>query len=488
MLYQNKVSWFSGDIPNRDVYDEKTGRKIGTEPVMSRDEFNKYKIKVQKDFKENKYQLLVATKAFGMGIDKQNIFYTFHYGLPSSVEALYQEAGRAGRWDKRKKENKSKIGQCFVLHSPETHDQERVERLFHKDTTFAEMKAISDEVGFGGRDIFKQVFLFVQGQNDIEKDFEIISGVISNYFQEKTQVRIFWNDAYIKLKINSDVLQKAIYRLSLLGIVSDWTTNFIDHFEVQFKTLDEKHIVKSVSDYIGKYEPNTDISKELQKVQQNKVLEKAIWYLLNWTFENIAYSRKQSLKTLSDWCSEFVDSVSFKQRIDSYFIFSETTFILQHIAENPKDYEKWFEVLTTNNQFPNKTEFEKLKDSVSRFLESYRNSIGLNFVSGFVRLALNEYEDSDGKERFESALLSVKETFAQEQQIDFLARLKVLGKHLTEEQKMDLSQSISKYYPEMLEELAEYYDLAYLLNDVYAQKLKDFKKINKKLYEQLAEI
>lgn len=487
-LFQNKVSWFSGDIPKRDVYDEKTGRKIGTEPVMNRDEFNKYKIKVQKDFKENKYQLLVATKAFGMGIDKQNIFYTFHYGLPSSVEALYQEAGRAGRWDKRKKENKSKIGKCFVLYSPETHDQERVERLFHKDTKFAEMKAISDEVGFGGRDIFKQVFLFVQGQNDIEKDFEIISGVIRNYFREKTQVRIFWNDAYSKLKISSDILQKAIYRLSLLGVVSDWTTNFIDHFEVQFKTIEEKHIVKSVSDYISKYEPNTDISMELQRVQQKTVLEKAIWYLLNWTFENIAYSRKQSLKTLSDWCSEFENSENFKQRIDSYFIFSETTFILQHIAENPKDYEKWFEVLTTNNQFPNKIEFEKLKDSISRFLESYRNSIGLNFVSGFVRLALNEYEDSDGKERFESSLSSVKETFTQEQQIDFLTRLKILGKHLTEEQKMDLSQSISKYYPEMLEELAEYYDLAYLLNDVYAQKLKDLKKLNKKLYEQLAEI
>lgn len=105
-------------------------------------------------------------------------------------------------------------------------------------------------------------------------------------------------------------------------------------------------------------------------------------------------------------------------------------------------------------------------------MESYRNNVGLNFVSGFVRLALNEYEDSDGKERFESALLSVKETFAQEQQKDFLTRLKVLGKHLTEEQQIDLIQSISKYYHEMLEELAEYYDLAYLLNDVYAQKIK----------------
>jgi len=297
------------------------------------------------------------------------------------------------------------------------------------------MKAISGEVGFGGRDIFKQVFLFVQGQNDIEKDFEIILGVTKNYFKEKSKVRIFWNDAFSKLKIKNDVLQKAIYRLSLLGIVFDWTTNFIDHFEVQFNSLEEKNIIKSVSDYITKYEPNTDVKRELQKVQQNTVLKKAVWYLLNWTFENIAYSRKQSLKTLSDWCSEFKDSESFKQRIDSYFIFSETTFVLQHIAENPKDYEQWFEVLLTNNQFPNRAEFEELKDSISRFLESYRNSVGLNFVSGFVRLALNEYEDSDGKERFESALSNVKETFTHEQQKDFLNRLKVLGKHLTEEQK-----------------------------------------------------
>ncbi|MBE2255852.1 MAG: DEAD/DEAH box helicase [Ignavibacteria bacterium] len=538
-VYQNKVNWYSGSVPTRKIWievnndiarnqdllkkeienqilalnlkfeknelneilfqnrftEKKNGNspsttlvKIKEIPVLNSKGFSKHREKVQREFKNNGYQLLVATKAFGMGIDKQNIFYTFHYGLPSSVEALYQEAGRAGRWDKRKEENKSKIGKCYVLHSPETHEQEQVERLFHKDTTFAEMKAISDEVGFGGRDIFKQVFLFVQGQNDIADDFEIIFGIIKNYFEENTKIRIFWNDAYTTLNINSDVLQKAIYRLSLLGIVSDWTTNFIDHFEVQFKTLEDKHIVKSVSDYISKYEPNTNISKELQKIQQKTVLENAIWYLLNWTFENISYSRKQSLKTLSDWCSEFKDSESFKQRIDSYFIFSETTFILQHIAENSKDYEKWFEVLTTNKKFPNRTEFEKLKDSISRFLESYRNSIGLNFVSGFVRLALNEYEDSDGKERFESALLSVKETFTQEQQIDFLSRLKVLGKHLTEEQKMDLCQSISKFYPEMLEELADDYNLPYLLNEIYLEKVKKLKSLNIKLYEQIRRI
>src|SRR5690606_25423773 len=115
-----------------------------------------------------------------------------------------------------------------------------------------------------------------------------------------------------------------------------------------------------------------------------------------------------------------------------------------------------------------KSEYERVRDSISRCLESYRNSVGLNFVSGFVRLALNEFENSDGKERFESALASIKEIFTQEQQKDLLNRLKVLGKHLTEEQKIELRQSISRYYPELLEELADYYDLAYLLNDIYA--------------------
>jgi ATP-dependent DNA helicase RecQ len=94
--------------------------------------------------------------------------------LPSSVEALYQEAGRAGRWDKSKEENKAKTGKCYVLYSPETYDSKRIERLFHKDTTFAEIKEISEEVKWDGKDIFKQIFLFIQGQNDIDEDFKIM--------------------------------------------------------------------------------------------------------------------------------------------------------------------------------------------------------------------------------------------------------------------------------------------------------------------------
>lgn len=86
MTESTVVGMYGGKVPS-----------VQRTPIMSNADWEKEKRKTASDFVEGRLPLLVATKAFGMGIDKPDIRFTVHLGYPSSIEAFAQEAGRAGR-------------------------------------------------------------------------------------------------------------------------------------------------------------------------------------------------------------------------------------------------------------------------------------------------------------------------------------------------------------------------------------------------------
>lgn len=113
-----------GSFMGSDADDEKTSELIEIDSIQA-----------QEDFIGNKLNLLVSTKAFGMGIDKPNVRFTFHINYPSSIESFVQEAGRAGR--------DRKPATCFILFNNERvnngtkeHEIDRDNLLYFHNSSF----------------------------------------------------------------------------------------------------------------------------------------------------------------------------------------------------------------------------------------------------------------------------------------------------------------------------------------------------------------
>ena len=151
--------------------------------------------KIQNDFISGRTRIVVATNAFGMGIDKEDIRAIIHYNLPKSVENYYQEVGRAGR--------DGKTAYCFLLYSKT--DEIRLRKLIQYTTpSRKQIKAVLD---LFTRAIGRLIYVNVKRvANDLKLD-EVPIRIVLHHLERmgaiKTYFRIF-RRASVKM-LNGDV-------------------------------------------------------------------------------------------------------------------------------------------------------------------------------------------------------------------------------------------------------------------------------------------
>lgn len=229
---------------------EYSGSKPKNSP-MSDDEWAEHKSTVAKQYKDNSFPLLAATKSFGMGIDKPNIRYTIHYGLPQSIESYYQEAGRAGR------DREQAYSYIIVSNDYPEHNA----HLLNPSSSLADMKKSMDEHKWEGDDVDRMLFFHTNSFGGIENELMEAKKVIEK-IGDLSRARFVTISSF---ESEREQVEKVIYRLSILGIVEDYTIDFSSNeFNITLNNFDKESIVKNYGLYVRGYQDDDNFVRNAE--------------------------------------------------------------------------------------------------------------------------------------------------------------------------------------------------------------------------------
>lgn len=312
----------------------------------------------QDAFLKGKTCMMVATKAFGMGIDKSNVRMTFHLNYPGSLESFVQEAGRAGR-DK-------KMALATIMYSPEKFwvknvktnqwqkfSSDYINNKFFYDSNFLgeafELYVmellinnlhvkISNEEFYGidkpcianSRGIVKFIKRYNKGQIltyyiSYEENEQILDEY--NQYLYANQMPVFNTLNAKKLKTNrgfsyirdygsavyKDAIQKAIYRMCIIGLIDDFTEDYSKRtFRITTVCQEDTEYYKHLSSYYRKYYSTERVESMMAEVRTlaktEGVIMACLKHLTSFIYKSIAEKRARGILDMEQFCNLAISS------------------------------------------------------------------------------------------------------------------------------------------------------------------------------------
>jgi ATP-dependent DNA helicase RecQ len=297
---------------------------------MSSEEFDKYKRDTQLGFKNNEFPVLVATKAFGMGIDKPNIRYTIHFGIPQSLEAYYQEAGRAGR------DREDAV--CTIIFSDD--DRSLIQKYFDPNVDADKLADIQDP-GWNDRgDICRMMHFHknsFRGANTEKREIkELLSSYIGKHLSSmKTGERKTVEIPYSWSNEDRGNKEKSIYRLSSIGLVEDYTIDYNrKQFVVEICRKTDDGYIKALQEYVGRYKTEEyveNVPYEVASEEGNGIIEKAVCFLIRFVYDEIERKRRRALQNIAEVARSSANGEDIRRALLDYLESSPFTGPLQEI-------------------------------------------------------------------------------------------------------------------------------------------------------------
>jgi ATP-dependent DNA helicase RecQ len=378
----------------------------------SREEWKQLKADNQNDFKENKTTLVVATKAFGMGIDKPNIRFTIHYNMPTSLEQFYQESGRAGRDGSK--------ALCTLIFSG---DYDKWKDFLDPTKTTNEKLAHEIDSTLRKDDIYRMLYFHSKSWQGIEDEFNRIKKLITSTIEPEIQRLKYDETGLVRISFGGEIvddedggsskrIEKMLYRLSILGLVADYS---LDHrarmFEVEVVRRRDDFFKSVLLDYLSEYKSG-DFSEAIEKAQGSTMLDKCLRTLLEFVYREIEGKRREAIRQMAQVANKSPSNETFRRELLHYLETSERSQKLNKMAKEMEPQE-WLDVMSNIEDI---NSAQRLLGNCRRALESYPDHPGLLLLSSYARLKTSDETAVDEFERATRSLVrSPLKDSAQEQ-------------------------------------------------------------------------